>query len=58
LFVPKNPAFCDAQGCLVDIPGQPGQLLLWDGSHMTRAGFDWFAGILRAAPGLADLLAR
>lgn len=58
VFVPKYPAFCDARGCLVDVPDRPGQLLLWDGQHMTRAGFDWFATVLRAAPGLGDLLAR
>lgn len=57
-FVPKFPAFCDARGCLVEVPGQPGQLLLLDGQHLTRPGFDWFADVLGRDAGLRALLAE
>ncbi len=57
LFVPKYPEFCNESGCLVEIPGQPGALLLLDGQHMTVAGMRWYAGRLAANPAIAALLA-
>ncbi|MGP9814142.1 acyltransferase family protein [Rhodopseudomonas sp. NSM] len=41
-FVSPTPSFCDAQGCLLGVPGDSGTPIVFDGSHLTPEASVYF----------------
>jgi hypothetical protein len=51
-FISLTDLLCDAGGCLVHVPGEPGDLFSWDYGHLTTAGAEYIASHIlnRAGP--------
>jgi peptidoglycan/LPS O-acetylase OafA/YrhL len=42
-FISLTDLLCDVSGCLVHVPGKPGDLFSWDYGHLTTAGAEYLA---------------
>lgn len=50
-FLSMRDLLCNAQGCLVHVPGKPGELTFWDYGHLTMEGAEYIASnILNERP--------